>query len=857
MNIHVLIAYRGDHLDTEAKNATLQDNPDDLSRLNQRIQQGNGIFRAWAEGVGGRSIAQMGDGGVLEVSADRLSELPTIQSQYEGEVGTTASVGVGVKLSEAEQALEYAIKTGGNSVQLYTEELAQDLAALDDPNNQVNVFASYLDKAEPALNNDKAGGGMSGASQPSAPSMGKPSGEGSEHSENEALQSMLADQPPAAEPPDMAGQFDQLAQQSEASENEQKQAQAQQAQEEEDSDNLRGAIVDVLKQFKEQAPLWEQLKEAQPEAYKTLTGVIQAMIGLAKQAYGGEGQLAGEGEAQDAAGNDTPKVQKSEVPLAPTPMHNTVEGFMKQLTTLPKVGPERGKFVTSHMNHGPFIAALQTHPQGAKIHATLTHFLNGKANAGVGVGAKVMVKALPKGAKLVPPGPYDIGDQTENIANRAAFPGSAEHAVMEDTLSPGTGKKKVDAGPQVRPVRKIPVKQSMYTPGYDAASADNISRSFVDSPTGSSYGAMEPAKETQWLWKPTFDEKGYNDTAYSHNVGNAMHDRAFWQKTGAKPPVNPTVGIAAPDRAAWERSPLNRNKVKKAEDLAKRSKNVREQTRNITPEQADARVAQYANKMKVSTHAPNTATSTRETPFLTTSADGRPQIENRPSGDAFTGTHELGHLAMMPPGRTPEDHQQWMDGKTAHARRATHMEPKFGDNWHRHYPLMDRTSDEGASAKAGIMVGRRAGIPPQLADPEAVSVARHTNANAKLNYNDAAHRMKLIDNGIVGFKGNKLTPLSSIHAKINAKVFKAGLPMSGVRHALEAGKTGHHQVVLPVGSQLDAGPLASRNVGRIKIADPDTGNSKWRQVRAGMIMAPDGSATSSRNPNPGGKDDSA
>ena len=66
--------------------------------------------------------------------------------------------------------------------------------------------------------------------------------------------------------------------------------------------------------------------------------------------------------------------------------------------------------------------------------------------------------------------------------------------------------------------------------------------------------------------------------------------------------------------------------------------------------------------------------------------------------------------------------------------------------------------------------------------------------------------------------------------------------------ALTAGKTGRHNVILPVGSQVDSGPSADHEAGEIKIADPATGKSKWREVRAGIVMAPDGSPTSSRNP---------
>lgn len=513
-NLNVIVAYRGDGLDNEAREATLSDRPDDLSRLNQRINQGNGILQAWAEAKGGRVIAMMGDGGRLEVGADHLHELPQICEQYAQEVGTTASVGVGKLLSEAEKALEFSVKTGGNSIQLYTEELEQELASLMEPGNEVNLFASYLDKAEePALNKPAAGGGMTGPSMSTPEAPEAPAGEASEHSENESLQNMLENQPP----PDVGAQFSQLAEASEGQEQQQKQQQAQQQQADEETENLRGAIVDVLKQFKEQGPLWEQLKEAQPDAYKTLTGVMAAMVAMAKQLYSGEEgeeqqeepvkkseslslpinqllvnrdsllqaygnvghssglkgsktngpvsvwidehgrniltdghhrlaahllsgkhggvvpvQVVGRGEQnywhvpagteamplnptlkygglEDLASKDSLKLNrhggktlvaksedvfdKSTLPMSSAaPMHSTVEGFLGQLKSLPKEGPDRGKLITSHMHHAPFLQALRAHPQGKQVHTMLTGFLNSKANAGVGVGAKTVAK---------------------------------------------------------------------------------------------------------------------------------------------------------------------------------------------------------------------------------------------------------------------------------------------------------------------------------------------------------------------------------------------------------------------------------------------------------------------------------
>jgi len=85
-------------------------------------------------------------------------------------------------------------------------------------------------------------------------------------------------------------------------------------------------------------------------------------------------------------------IQKSD-PGAP--LHADANTFLAALKGLPKGSPERGKFVTQHMNHGPFLAALQAHPQGVQIHKMLTGFLNSKANAGPGLPMKTVAKSEP------------------------------------------------------------------------------------------------------------------------------------------------------------------------------------------------------------------------------------------------------------------------------------------------------------------------------------------------------------------------------------------------------------------------------------------------------------------------------
>lgn len=605
----------------EARGATT---PDALSRLNQRVQQGNGILKAWAEGHGGRVLAVMGDGGRLEIGADHLHELPQIIEQYTSEVESPLSIGVGKELAQCEQALDFAVKKGGDTIEFWTPELVQELASLsDDSNNSNKNLESYLNKAEPPLNTPAAGGGMTGPSQSGASAPTPPAGEASEHSENEALQGMLESQPP---PQDIAGEFGQLAEQSEGAEQQQQQAQQQQQQQSEESDNVRDAIVNVLKDFKSQSQLWEQLKEAQPKAYKTMTGVLQAMIALARQVYGEGG---GEQKEEPTQKSEAPLVS----PLAPA-MHATVEGFLTQLKNLPKVGPERGKLITSHMNHGPFLSALQTHPQGKQVHAMLTQFLNSKANAGIGVGAHAMAKTV---------------DSAHVVNHLKQYDNSGDPDWIE---------------------------------------------------TISSIVSKHPKWELRNIPLNSFDS------------GDARNEDVVEEYANLPATTQPAIVVAPSATGLW------------AVDGGHR-----------------AQAAQRRGDKTIRAFVPITKKD------------------------------------LMPGGKG--------DGKP----------------------------DSAFDSK-------------QLSSGQAEEAEEH------------------------GLDAQRAKEIAKDHLTNNPQYYKKG-SLSMIHHALRAGKTGRHQVVLPVGSQIDGAPSGNHKAGKIKVADPATGQSKWRSVRAGQVMAPDGTPTSSRNPSGG------
>ena len=297
----LFVSFDGDHIGRMVGRASLADNPEEVARIAQSIERGNRLWASWAESHGGKVINVGGDEGRLEIEADYLSELPGIREQYEGAVGSTCSVGIGTKLSEADRSLMAAKVQGGDRIQLYTEQVEEILAKMKERSESEKLQDEYLDpdtglnKAQPAMNaGSNAGFAGASHSQPAAPAAPT---EGSEHSENEVLQSQIANAPaPAQAPKATAADFEQLFHQLAA------------AQKEEPAgkpsglvDGVREQVVKVLQQVKAHAAELEQMKQSNPEMYTSVVGVVQATIAMARGAMGDEGQQPEQGEPVEKA----------------------------------------------------------------------------------------------------------------------------------------------------------------------------------------------------------------------------------------------------------------------------------------------------------------------------------------------------------------------------------------------------------------------------------------------------------------------------------------------------------------------------------------------------------------------------
>lgn len=148
----VYIAWDGDHIGRQVGRAAQADDADALRQISQRIDLGNQIWRSWVESLGGNLVSMGGDEGRAQIPADHLDELPGIREQYAGKVGSAVSVGVGVKLSEADKALLAAKLQGGDRILFYSEEVDQQLEEArqkGERTEEQKIADEYLNKTVP------------------------------------------------------------------------------------------------------------------------------------------------------------------------------------------------------------------------------------------------------------------------------------------------------------------------------------------------------------------------------------------------------------------------------------------------------------------------------------------------------------------------------------------------------------------------------------------------------------------------------------------------------------------------------------------------------------------------------------
>lgn len=266
----------------DIKSSLPEDDIDALRVQTQNNEHAAQAWRSWAEEHG--SVVELtGDSGVLEIDAEHLDELPGILLQYKECVDCVVSVGVGMKLSEAQKALRVARHKAEGGIVLYTPEVDDELEEMNkekDPKDNIDkITEQFLNKADPALNQGE-GAGISGQSTPAVPSVAKPKPEGSEHSEGERMNSMLEEAPGQPEQTNASADLEDKMHEMAQAQDEQEQQQPEQAS---SGNAIKAQVVQVLQQVRQAAPILEQMAQSSPEVYEAVMNMTRAVISMARE----------------------------------------------------------------------------------------------------------------------------------------------------------------------------------------------------------------------------------------------------------------------------------------------------------------------------------------------------------------------------------------------------------------------------------------------------------------------------------------------------------------------------------------------------------------------------------------------
>lgn len=246
MALYVFVSGKADHPSVDSDRVQALENTEKIRQVQQIIENSNEIWRSWVLGEG-EVIKIEGASFQLKVPAQKLKELPGLREQYAKAIDTTVSVGVGAKLHESEQALKAAKNTGGDKIRLFDASVQEDL--------------KELSKADgPAAVKNPPASAMTGAPNQEMPpdsQQAQPEQPVDENQLHDVLNNVAQQQSQPQEPP-------------------------QQEQEEPSGPDIKEKVAKILQVFKARAQELESLQQSDPELYKSLVGILQAMVEMAR-----------------------------------------------------------------------------------------------------------------------------------------------------------------------------------------------------------------------------------------------------------------------------------------------------------------------------------------------------------------------------------------------------------------------------------------------------------------------------------------------------------------------------------------------------------------------------------------------
>ncbi len=283
--MYLFLAWRST-ANIEVDRAIRSNEPEMARRASNGIDAGNMLMQSWVLASGGEMVVTAGTEGQAKVPAERLDELPDVLGRYEQATDSRVSVGVGFETHEAATALDVAEARGGKpAVVLYNEDVAAEAHELEESGEQDDELGPIAPEDEALL--DDGGPEADGGAEPT---LHKAEGDAKP---GEASKIAAGSKDPQAAMPSAPSPISPASAQSPQGQPPAAGAQPGQAQ---DPAQLKQAIVSVLQDVKQNMPAIQQLQQTDPAAFQAVTGLVQAFIAVAEQAFAGQPMAKSEGE---------------------------------------------------------------------------------------------------------------------------------------------------------------------------------------------------------------------------------------------------------------------------------------------------------------------------------------------------------------------------------------------------------------------------------------------------------------------------------------------------------------------------------------------------------------------------------
>lgn len=285
--VRLFVTCDGDGIGRKVGQAVLRNAPEELARISQAIEAGQGVIKSWALAAGGSVLEAGGDEVTVEVPAAALADLPAVRLTYASATGCTLSVGVGKQLDQAAKALMVAKLRGKDRVVLFDDNVAKEYAAeaekpKDEQTKLQEEYLAGLNKAD-----EGSGGATPGHGRGvSVPHKSAPSRQTEEHSEGEVARKQ-AEMPKLELGPHPAETHFRAIADSTA-----QQDAAKQVRNSEDFQKVKEQVAAALQGIKAQLPVLAQVKSAYPEAYKAILQLTQSVVTMARGLQQEDQQLA-------------------------------------------------------------------------------------------------------------------------------------------------------------------------------------------------------------------------------------------------------------------------------------------------------------------------------------------------------------------------------------------------------------------------------------------------------------------------------------------------------------------------------------------------------------------------------------